>query len=112
MKKSPNKDQTKLYSIIFYLAPGDYHRYICKIINSVSYHAPSDYCVKSRNHIAGFLQPVKVDLVEKKAGIYETNERVGIFGTYPYGFLGMVFVGALNVGSMTLNFDQVSNISN
>ena len=72
------------------------------------FHSPSDFRVKSRNHIAGFLQPVKVDLVEKKARIYETNERVGIFGTFPFGFLGMVFVGAFNVGSMTLNFDKVN----
>ncbi len=31
---------------------------------------------------------------------------MSIFGEYVYGFISMVFVGALNVGSIDLNFDK------
>ena len=36
--------------MIFYLNPGDYHRY----------HAPLDFTAKKRLHIDGVLKPVKV----------------------------------------------------
>jgi phosphatidylserine decarboxylase len=49
--------KTKLYSIIFYLAPGDYHRF----------HCPTDLDLKTRNHILGELEPVKVSHISRKA---------------------------------------------
>ena len=39
--------------------------------------------------------------------VYETNERISIFGEYLHGFISLVFVGALNVGTIDLNFDKV-----
>lgn len=50
----------KLFSIIFYLSPGDYHRY----------HSSVDFEVDYRNHIAGHLWPVKVDYVASKSVKY------------------------------------------
>jgi len=44
-----------LHSIIFYLAPGDYHRY----------HCPVDFVAKSRLHIPGKLCPVKESNLKK-----------------------------------------------
>lgn len=41
MKKAEKKEGSKLYSIIFYLNPGDYHRY----------HSPCEFFVKRSNHI-------------------------------------------------------------
>lgn len=38
--------------------------------------------------------------------MYENNERVAMFGEYIQGFFSMVFVGATNVGSMTVHFDE------
>jgi len=60
LKKSENKKQSKIYSIIFYLNPGDYHRF----------HSPTDLTVKRSNHIAGFLHPVKEDYLTKNQVIY------------------------------------------
>ena len=35
------------------------------------------------------------------------NERVAMLGRWRHGFFGMVPVGATNVGSIKINFDQV-----
>lgn len=91
-----SKEKTKLYSAIFYLNPGDYHRY----------HSPCDFEVKSRKHIVGYLYPVKISYVEKTPRVYEDNERVALFGAWKKGLMTQVYVGATNVGSMTLNHEQ------
>lgn len=72
LEDARKRENTKLYSVIFYLAPGDYHRY----------HLPCDFELKSRSHIVGHLAPVKISYIEKKEKVYETNERVALFGTY------------------------------
>lgn len=99
LKTLKKREDTKLYSVIFYLAPGDYHRY----------HCPTNFAVQSRSHIAGHLAPVKVSHIETTPGVYEGNERVTLFGRYPFGFLAYVLVGALNVGSMTLAHEPAFN---
>ena len=38
------------------------------------------------------------------------NERVAMLGRWRHGFFGMVPVGATNVGSIKINFDQVRSI--
>jgi phosphatidylserine decarboxylase len=53
----------------------------------------------------GHLAPVKISYISKYR-VYETNERVALFGTYPFGLMSIVLVGATNVGSMTLNYDK------
>lgn len=69
---------TGLHSIIFYLAPGDYHRY----------HCPVDFTAKSRLHIPGKLCPVKESNLKKVIynsygkGLYEGNERVILEGKW------------------------------
>lgn len=94
-KTDQNKEKTKLYGAIFYLSPGDYHRY----------HSPCDFVVKSRKHIVGFLYPVKVSYIESTPRVYEDNERVAVFGEWKKGLMTQVYVGATNVGSMTLTDD-------
>ena len=54
----------------------------------------------------GKLDPVKISHIEKKSGVYENNERAILFGTYAKGFMCMAMVGALNVGSIFLNYDM------
>ena len=44
-----NGETSKIYQAIFYLNPGDYHRY----------HSPASLLVKRSNHIVGYLAPVK-----------------------------------------------------
>lgn len=46
LKRNPSN---KLYQCVFYLNPGDYHRF----------HSPADFLVTFRNHIVGYLLPVK-----------------------------------------------------
>lgn len=63
---------SKLYQVIFYLNPGDYHRY----------HAPTDVLVKRAWHIAGYLAPVKENYIGSKPRVYETNERINCVTEY------------------------------
>ena len=93
MKRNP---ENRIYQIILYLAPGDYHRF----------HSPADCTFKTRNHVVGELVPVKETYVKTHSGVYEKNERVSIFGDWIKGMMCMVFVGALNVGTIDLVFDD------
>lgn len=93
IKKSPqDKQPTELWSAIFYLSPGDYHRY----------HSPVDFSVRQRRHVAGHLYPVKISYIEENPRVYADNERLGLFGEWKYGLMSQVYVGATNVGSMTV----------
>lgn len=94
-KTDQKKEKTKIYGAIFYLSPGDYHRY----------HSPCDFTVKSRKHIVGYLYPVKISFIEKTPRVYEDNERVALFGEWSKGLMTQVYVGATNVGSMTITQD-------
>lgn len=91
-KTDQRKEKTKIFEAIFYLSPGDYHRY----------HSPCDFVVKARKHIVGYLYPVKVSYIAKTPRVYEDNERVALFGEWSKGLMTQVYVGATNVGSMTL----------
>jgi phosphatidylserine decarboxylase len=86
-----------LYSVVIYLAPSDYHRF----------HSPAAFQAVSRSHIPGYLAPVKPSYVKGHPEVFRTNERVNIFGQWHTDSLFMMtsFVGALNVGSITLHFD-------
>jgi len=89
----------KLYYMVIYLAPSDYHRF----------HAPAICNAEYRRHIAGYLDPVKPVYVNKHKDVFKNNERVNLFGNWSQGFFFQSFVGALNVGSIKLTFDPVLN---
>jgi len=38
--------------------------------------------VRRRNHIYGYLAPVKLSYIEENPRCYETNERVALFGEW------------------------------
>jgi phosphatidylserine decarboxylase len=86
----------QLFSMVIYLAPSDYHRY----------HSPAHFSAFYRRHIPGYLEPVKPAYVNKQKDVFKNNERVNLFGEWIHGFFLMSFVGALNVGSIKLNFDE------
>jgi phosphatidylserine decarboxylase len=44
--------------------------------------------------------------------LFVLNERVAMLGRWRHGFFGMVPVGATNVGSIKINFDQVRSPPN
>lgn len=91
------KDAKKLFHIIIYLAPGDYHRY----------HSPADWTVTKRNHFPGELLSVAPAVAEMIAGLFSYNERVVLLGSWKHGFFSYSAVGAYNVGSILINFDKV-----
>ena len=81
--------------MVIYLAPSDYHRF----------HSPAIVHADFRRHIVGYLDPVKPAYVNKHKDVFKNNERVNLFGSWNFGFFLTSFVGALNVGSIKLNFD-------
>ncbi|EFC44122.1 phosphatidylserine decarboxylase [Naegleria gruberi] len=90
------KQKKQLHYCVLYLAPGDYHRF----------HSPCDMTVESRKHIYGKLYPVMPLYLNKYPNLYTQNERVVLNGKWDYGNMHYVIVGALNVGSCVVNFDN------
>jgi hypothetical protein len=46
-------------------------------------------------------------MAKRLENLFVLNERVALLGRWRYGFFGMVPVGATNVGSIKIKFDQV-----
>lgn len=86
----------RLKFILFYLSPGDYHRY----------HSAAIFSTNFRRHIAGKLFPVKPSYVANHPNVFKENERVTLTGEWANGFYSTTFIGATNVGSIVLNFDD------
>ncbi len=86
----------KLYHMTIYLSPGDYHRI----------HSPADWNITRRKHFPGALLPVNPIAVKFLRGLFAMNERVVLEGQWTQEkYFALVAVGALNVGSVALNFD-------
>ncbi|XP_077533620.1 phosphatidylserine decarboxylase isoform X1 [Haemaphysalis longicornis] len=87
---------TELYHCVVYLAPGDYHRF----------HSPVQWEVQHRRHFPGTLLSVRPGVVNWIAGLFNMNERVVYMGRWRHGFFSMTAVGATNVGSIKVYFDN------
>ncbi|KEF53166.1 phosphatidylserine decarboxylase [Exophiala aquamarina CBS 119918] len=87
---------SKLYYIVVYLAPGDYHRF----------HSPVSWVCSTRRHFAGELYSVSPYVQRTLPGLFTLNERVVLLGRWKYGFFSYTSVGATNVGSIVINFDK------
>ncbi|KAI9848808.1 MAG: phosphatidylserine decarboxylase 1 [Thelocarpon superellum] len=90
------QNQTALYYVVVYLAPGDYHRF----------HSPTSWVVEKRRHFAGELFSVSPYLQRTLPGLFTLNERVVLLGRWRWGFFSFTPVGATNVGSIKINFDR------
>ena len=86
----------RLYYIVVYLAPGDYHRF----------HSPVSWICSARRHFAGELYSVSPYVQRTLPGLFTLNERVVLLGRWKYGFFSYTPVGATNVGSIKINFDK------
>ncbi|KAI0668589.1 phosphatidylserine decarboxylase [Trametes maxima] len=84
------------YFMVIYLAPGDYHRF----------HSPAAWVVERRRHFVGDLFSVSPWMAKRLENLFVLNERVALLGRWRYGFFSMVPVGATNVGSIKINFDE------
>jgi len=97
-----NKDKspTELYHCIIYLAPGDYHRF----------HSPAQWQISYRRHFPGKLLSVRPTFASWFPSLFNVNERVIYVGQWKYGFFSMAAVGATNVGSVKVYFDDVNQV--
>ena len=95
-KPKPRNPSNKIMATVLYLSPGDYHRY----------HSPTEWTVHARTHFAGQLLPVNKAAVTMVPGLFALNERVALFGDWCNGFFSYTAVGATNVGSMRMHFDN------
>ncbi|KAI0825300.1 phosphatidylserine decarboxylase [Trametes gibbosa] len=84
------------FFMVIYLAPGDYHRF----------HSPASWVVERRRHFVGDLFSVSPWMAKRLENLFVLNERVALLGRWKHGFFSMVPVGATNVGSIKINFDQ------
>jgi phosphatidylserine decarboxylase len=73
-----------------YLAPYNYHRI----------HMPADGTLREAWYVPGRLFSVNAATAAQVPGLFARNERVVLLFDGPSGPFAMIFVGALNVGSM------------
>ncbi|XP_036974189.1 phosphatidylserine decarboxylase proenzyme, mitochondrial isoform X4 [Acanthopagrus latus] len=90
---SPEND---LFHVVIYLAPGDYH----------CFHSPTDWRVELRRHFPGVLMSVNPGVARLVKELFCLNERVALTGQWQHGFFSLTAVGATNVGSIRVYFDQ------
>ncbi|KAI7893412.1 phosphatidylserine decarboxylase-domain-containing protein [Mucor mucedo] len=90
------KPGNAMFFCVVYLAPGDYHRF----------HSPTNWVVQTRRHFAGELFSVSPYFVKLLQNLFVLNERVALLGKWKHGFFSMIPVGATNVGSIKINFDE------
>jgi len=86
----------KVNFLVVYLAPGDYHRF----------HSPANFTASYRRHIPGYLEPVDPRYLAGHKDVLKSNERVNVLGDWTHGFFTFSAVGATNVGSIKLHFDD------
>jgi phosphatidylserine decarboxylase len=79
-----------------YLSPRDYHRI----------HSPLQGEVTSLTYVPGRLYPVNEAGVRLFPGLFAQNERVISYIDHPAGKVAVVKVGATNVGSIKVTFDE------
>lgn len=80
-----------------YLAPYNYHRV----------HAPLDLTVTKMIHIPGNLYSVAPKLCQRVPKLLGRNERVVILGDTEFGKIAIIFVAAMNVGDVVIDWHGI-----
>ncbi|MNL41466.1 Phosphatidylserine decarboxylase proenzyme [compost metagenome] len=80
----------------YYLCPTDYHRV----------HSPVDGEITDVRYMPGELWPVNEWSTTNVPDLFSVNERVLVEIQTDLGPVGVVFVGATNVGHIVLSFDD------
>ncbi len=83
------------FFVTYYLSPMDYHRV----------HSPVTGQIRKMKHIPGSLWPVAEWAVKSVSRLYARNERVVVDILTDWGPVAVVFVGAYNVGKISLAFE-------
>lgn len=84
------------YFLTYYLCPTDYHRV----------HSPVDGNITDVRYMPGELWPVNKWSTTNVKNLFTTNERVLVEIDTDLGRVGVVFVGATNMGHIVLSFDE------
>jgi phosphatidylserine decarboxylase len=84
------------YFITYYLSPKDYHRV----------HSPVDGLITQIKYSTGDLWPVNDWSIKNIPQVYAQNERIYVEIATEFGPVGVIFVGATNVGSIALKFEK------
>lgn len=84
------------FFVTYYLCPTDYHRV----------HSPVSGEIVETVHIPGALWPVNKASVEGVPDLFTVNERVITKIKTDHGVVGLIFVGATNVGKIALSYDS------
>jgi phosphatidylserine decarboxylase len=79
-----------------YLAPHDCHRIF----------SPVDGDITGWQHVPGVLFPVREPHISETPNLYTKNERLTTFITTEHGRVAVVKVGAFNVGTMSLPYEE------
>lgn len=80
-----------------YLAPTDYHRI----------HSPVDGRIVATTYLPGTLWPVNGEAVSRIPSLFAVNERVATKIEVGGGVVHVVMVGATNVGSIRLSYEDL-----
>ncbi|XP_051970801.1 phosphatidylserine decarboxylase proenzyme, mitochondrial-like isoform X2 [Xyrauchen texanus] len=96
------KEGNELFHCVVYLAPGDYH----------CFHSPADWRVAHRRHFPGSLMSVNPGVARWIKELFCHNERVVLSGDWTHGFFSLTAVGATNVGSIRIYFDEELRTNN
>lgn len=84
------------FFMTYYLCPTDYHRV----------HSPVDGNITDVRYMPGELWPVNEWSTTNVPNLFSVNERVLVEIETDLGPVGVVFVGATNVGHIVLSFDD------
>lgn len=95
----PTQDITPFingYFYTFYLSPRDCHRIF----------SPVNGEIVGWEHVPGKLYPVRQPYIAEFHNLYTKNERLSTFIQTEFGPVAVVKVGAFNVGTMSLPYDE------
>jgi len=95
-------ERSRIMYAVMYLAPGDYHHV----------HAPCRIKVHEGDHYSGEALPLFKGLLTRLNDVFTVNERLVLSGSWEHGRMFVTLVGAYNVNSIKLAFENELQTNN